>query len=416
MIDSISIRAVGGNGGDGCISFRRQKFVPKGGPDGGDGGKGGDVVIVGDASYSTLLHLKGRKLYRAGRGGHGSGRNRTGRNGEDLEVRVPVGTEVWRREEDGEWRLLADLGEGDRIVVARGGGGGKGNLRFVSPTNQEPLLAEKGERGEDVEIRLDMKLLADVGIIGKPNAGKSTLLAACSRAHPKIADYPFTTTEPVLGVVETRDRQFTLVEIPGLIEGAHEGVGLGIRFLRHAERTRVVVHLLDGLSQDPYRDYQEIHEEVRQYQPAMAERPQVIAVNKVDITEVRERVEEIRASLERVGRPVFFISAARGEGVHELLGTLLHMLESAPRPRREGIVASPRRRVRDRVRVERRDGQFIVESARALRIVERVDMDDYRVRLQLLREFRRLGVARALEAAGIKQGDVIRVGDKELRW
>lgn len=416
MIDSISIRAVGGNGGDGCISFRRQKFVPKGGPDGGDGGKGGDVVIVGDDSYSTLLHLKGRKLYRAGRGGHGSGRNRTGRNGEDLEVRVPVGTEVWRREEDGEWRLLADLGEGDRIVVARGGGGGKGNLRFVSPTNQEPLLAEKGERGEDVEIRLDMKLLADVGIIGKPNAGKSTLLAACSRAHPKIADYPFTTTEPVLGVVETRDRQFTLVEIPGLIEGAHEGVGLGIRFLRHAERTRVVVHLLDGLSQDPYRDYQEIHEEVRQYQPAMAERPQVIAVNKVDITEVRERVEEIRASLERVGRPVFFISAARGEGVHELLGTLLHMLESAPRPRREGIVASPRRRVRDRVRVERRDGQFIVESARALRIVERVDMDDYRVRLQLLREFRRLGVARALEAAGIKQGDVIRVGDKELRW
>lgn len=327
-----------------------------------------------------------------------------------------MGTEVWRREEDGEWRLLADLGEGDRIVVARGGGGGKGNLRFVSSTNQEPLLAEKGERGEDVEVRLEMKLLADVGIIGKPNAGKSTLLAACSRAHPKIADYPFTTTEPVIGVVETRDRQFTLVEIPGLIEGAHEGVGLGIRFLRHAERTRVLVHLLDGLSQDPYRDYHEIHEEVRQYKPAMAERPQLIAVNKVDITEVRERVGEVRASLERVGRPVFFISAATGEGVHELLGTLLHMLESAPRPRREGIVASPRRPVRDRVRVERRDGQFIVESARAMRIVERVDMDDYRVRLQLLREFRRLGVARALEAAGIKQGDVIRVGDKELRW
>ena len=292
---------------------------------------------------------------------------------------------------------------------------------FVSPTNQEPRLAEKGEKGERAEIRLEVKLIADVGIIGKPNAGKSTLLAASSRARPKVADYPFTTTDPVLGVVEMYRDQFTMVEIPGLIEGAHLGIGLGTRFLRHAERTRVFIHLLDGLSETPLGDWQATMEELRLYRADMAERLQITAVTKLDVTEVREKELKLREELRGLGRPVFFISAATGEGVPELLGKTLEILQGlppreAPRDQEEVLVIPPKEVVAEKPRVERDGEIFVVHSAQAERLAARVDLEDYRVRVQLLRELTRLGVVKALERAGVKHGDFIRLGGMELEW
>ena len=420
MIDSLEVIVYAGYGGDGCVSFRREKYVPRGGPDGGDGGSGGDVVLAGDGAYNTLSHLKGKRVYRAGRGGHGRGKDQKGAGGQEFEMRVPGGTQVWWCGKGEEKTLLVDVMVGQRVVVARGGIGGRGNACFVSPTNQEPRLAERGEEGEVARLLLEVKLIADVGFIGCPNAGKSTLLAACSRARPKIADYPFTTVEPVLGIVSVGGRTFTAVEIPGLLEGAHRGVGLGHRFLRHAERTRVFIHLVDGLVGDPLRAFWQTVEEMRLYLPSMAERPQLLAVNKVDITEVRERLQETRAALEPTGCPLFFISAATGEGVRELMRKALEVLDSLPPVETTDEdstlpVVRPRRK-RERVAVERQDGVFAVHFSRAERLAARVDVDDHRVRMQLMNELRRMGVVRALEAAGVKQGDTVRLGRIELEW
>jgi len=282
-------------------------------------------------------------------------------------------------------------------------------------------LAEKGEKGDRAEIRLEVKLIADIGIIGKPNAGKSTLLAACSRARPTVADYPFTTTDPVLGVVEIHRDQFTVVEIPGLIEGAHLGIGLGTRFLRHAERTRVFIHLLDGLSENPLGDWQATMEELWLYRADMAERPQIVAVTKLDVTEVREKEPKLQEELQGLGCPVFFISAATGEGVPELLGKTLETLRGLPlrearRAPEEVPVIRPKGEVAEKPRVERDGEIFVVHSARAERLAARVDLEDYRVRVQLLRELTKLGVVKALERAGVKRGDFIRLGELELEW
>ncbi|MDP3062759.1 MAG: Obg family GTPase CgtA, partial [Chloroflexota bacterium] len=269
MIDQVSIKVKGGNGGNGCVSFRREKHAPMGGPDGGDGGDGGSVYLVGDASLNTLLGFKYKRLFKAMHGVHGQGDTKRGANSADVEVPVPLGTIVWSMDKSGERALIADIGLGDRVLVAQGGSGGRGNARFLSNRNKEPLLAEVGMDGEDVELELELKLLADVGIVGMPNVGKSTLLSVCSAAKPKIASYAFTTTEPVLGVAQVRGQAFVLVEIPGLIEGAHLGAGLGDQFLRHAERTRVLLHILDGTSQDPLSDFRLINEELRQFNAAL---------------------------------------------------------------------------------------------------------------------------------------------------
>jgi GTP-binding protein len=336
MIDRVEIWVKAGNGGNGVISFRREKFVPFGGPDGGDGGDGGSIFLVASRGLSTLTHLRQRRHYRARKGEHGKGKNRHGKRGNDVALAVPLGTLVQRKEDNGRVTLADLTVEGQRVLVAKGGRGGWGNAHFATPTNQAPRIAQEGKPGEEWQLLLDLKLLADVGIIGYPNVGKSTLLSSVSRASPKVADYPFTTTEPVLGVVELGYRAFVLAEIPGLIEGAHQGRGLGHDFLRHIERTRVLIHLLDGSAEHPLSDLNKTNEELRLFNPALGEKPQLVAINKIDLPSVRTRLPELRRTLRGIEPPVYFISAATGEGIAELMNKTAELLQlSLPQPEAE---------------------------------------------------------------------------------
>ena len=329
MLDRVELYVKGGGGGNGVVSFRREMYVPFGGPNGGNGGHGGSVYLVGDASVSTLVEFKYRKSFRAGRGAHGGGKDMAGKRGEDVVIRVPLGTLVSRKEEDSEAGIADVVEEGQRVLVAGGGRGGFGNAHFASSTNQAPRVAEEGEPGEEVVLVLDLKLIADVGIAGYPNAGKSTLLSTVSRARPKIADYPFTTTEPVLGVVEVGFDSFVMADIPGLLEGAHRGVGLGHDFLRHIERTKVLIQLVDGSSETPLLDLQTIEGELVAYQAALKDRPRLIAVNKIDLPDVRARVPDLEKEFRESGETVHFISAATGEGTPELMRKALELLSRA---------------------------------------------------------------------------------------
>ncbi len=335
FIDEVSIVVKAGDGGRGCVSFRREKYVPRGGPDGGDGGDGGDVIIRAESRITSLIDLRYRRRYTAQRGQHGMGSDRHGKNGRSVTIRVPVGTVV-KDEETGE--VLADLTrDGQEFVCARGGRGGKGNARFATPTNQAPRYAQPGEEGEERHLRLELKLLADVGIIGFPNAGKSTLIAHISAARPKIADYPFTTLVPNLGVVRYGDfGGFVVADIPGLVEGAHRGKGLGTRFLKHIERTSVFIHLLDlspATGRDPLEDYRIVNEELRLFNPELAQRPQVVALNKVDITGARERAVELLKFFNAKGIKVQAISAVTGEGLKELVDYVGSMVERLSKER-----------------------------------------------------------------------------------
>jgi GTP-binding protein len=334
FIDEAKIYVRSGRGGRGCVSFRREKFVPRGGPDGGDGGNGGDVILVAQRNVSSLLDHRYRQHYIAQNGEHGKGKNQHGKNAPPLIVPVPVGTVV-KDFYTGE--ILGDMvEEGQTLVVARGGRGGRGNARFATSTNQAPRYAEPGEEGEERTLLLELKLLADVGIVGFPNAGKSTLISRISAARPKIADYPFTTIVPNLGVVRYNEgKTFVVADIPGLIKGAHEGAGLGIRFLKHIERTRLLIHLLDLsplTGRNPIEDYHVLNEELMRYNPSLLkEKPQIIVPNKIDITEARERLKEVRDYFESKNMEVFPISAATGEGIKELIrevGVRLEKLSS----------------------------------------------------------------------------------------
>src|SRR5579872_5452165 len=329
FVDQALIHAKAGDGGKGIVAFRREKFVPKGGPSGGDGGNGGSVVLVVDEGLSTLLDFRYRKEYQARSGENGSNKDKYGRGGEDLVLRVPPGTEV-HDEATGE--SLADLrSHGERFVLAKGGRGGRGNIHFATPTDRAPRRSEPGLAGEERDLRLELKLLADVGLLGFPNVGKSSLIARISAARPKIADYPFTTLVPNLGMVRLQgERSFVVADVPGLIEGAHEGAGLGMRFLRHLERTRVLIHLLDstaGAGRTPLRDWQTLNRELALYDPALASRPQLVVVNKLDIPEVRKSRARLAAPFKRRGIAVRFISAATGEGVSELLEAAWEVLK-----------------------------------------------------------------------------------------
>jgi len=321
FIDEAKIYVKAGDGGRGCVSFRREKYVPKGGPDGGDGGKGGDVIIRASRGYRTLLHLKYNQHHVAKRGSHGEGSNRTGKNGQDAEVMVPVGTVVKDAESD---TVLADLiEEGQAFIIAGGGLGGRGNARFATPTNRAPRYAQPGVEGEERWINLELKLLADAGIIGFPNVGKSTLISRISAAKPKIADYPFTTLTPNLGVVQYGNHEsFVVADIPGLIEGAHLGMGLGTKFLRHVERTSVLVHIID-VAKEPYtggwKDYEIINNELFRFSPSMAEKKQIVAINKCDLTVTKERLTEEIRKFRQNDINVFPISAVTGEGTKELI-------------------------------------------------------------------------------------------------
>jgi len=329
FVDEVRIYVKAGDGGNGCVSFRREKFVPKGGPDGGDGGKGGDVILQADIQLSTLLDLTYPSQFRAKRGGHGRGKNQTGKDGEDLILKVPVGT-VIKDDETGE--VLEDLiFDGQQFVAAKGGKGGRGNARFATPTLRTPRYAEKGEKGEERYLKLELKLLADVGLIGYPNVGKSTLLSRISSAKPKIASYPFTTLIPNLGVVEREgEKPFVVADIPGLIEGAQKGVGLGLRFLRHIERTRLLIHILDT-SQDPLRNpiqnFNVINKELCAYHPNLSEKPQIVVLNKIDIPSVREKAPLLEKEFEKIGKKLYKISAKTGEGIDELIEVIYRELK-----------------------------------------------------------------------------------------
>ncbi len=331
FIDEVTFTAIAGDGGDGCATFRREKFVPRGGPNGGDGGRGGDVVLVADRNLATLFDRRIEREVRAARGGPGETSNRTGRDGESVEIGVPVGTLVL--DEADEQSVLADLSEhGRRFVAARSGRGGRGNARFATATRQTPDRAERGGSGQHRKLRLSLKLLADVGLVGLPNAGKSTLLRRVSAARPRVADYPFTTLVPSLGVAEVNHRRFVVADIPGLVEGASRGVGLGDRFLRHIERTRVVVHLLDvGAWMVEARgllaDYEVIRRELAAYDSRLAERAEIVALNKIDLLGARTGLDAVEAELRRRDRPVVRISGATGEGVEELLREIARALD-----------------------------------------------------------------------------------------
>ena len=323
FIDEAKIHVAAGDGGDGCIAFRREARVPRGGPSGGDGGNGGSVVVVADPALTTLLDYKYQRHYKAERGENGRGKDQYGKGGDDLVLKVPVGTVIY---DDDSGEVLHDLTEpGARVVLARGGTGGRGNIHFATPWNQAPRTAEPGTTGESRNLRLELKLLADVGLLGFPSVGKSTFISRVSRARPKIGDYPFTTLVPHLGVVQLADeRSFVIADMPGLIEGAADGAGLGHQFLRHVERTRVLLHLLEasvtaGPDRDPVRDHDVLNAELARYAPELAEKPQVVALNKLDLTETREAAAEIQSAFKARGIELHLVSAATGEGIPALL-------------------------------------------------------------------------------------------------
>ena len=330
FVDEVTIKVKAGDGGRGCVSFRREKFVPRGGPNGGDGGDGGDVVVVVEAQLSTLLDLRYQREYRSGRGAHGRGKDQHGRNGEERVIRVPVGTIITDTWTSG---VLADLkNDADRVIVAKGGKGGKGNAAFASSRNRAPRRAQPGLPGEERELRVELRLLADVGIIGLPNVGKSTLIAALSAARPKIADYPFTTLVPNLGVVSYEEgMSFVLADIPGLIEGAHLGEGLGDRFLKHVSRTVLLIHVIDALNikeEDPLADYVTVNRELEQFDRELAQKPQIVVVNKIDLPEGRERLGLLEGPVLHRRPSLFAVSGVTGEGLKELKGQIASRLEA----------------------------------------------------------------------------------------
>jgi GTPase len=332
FVDEVEIHVRAGDGGRGCVSFRREKYVPRGGPNGGDGGRGGSVILEADEGLGTLLDFRYKRHYTAARGGHGEGSDRHGANGADLVLRVPVGTTVHERDTG---LLLGDLtSHGERLDVARGGRGGRGNARFATSTNRAPRRADPGETGEERDLRLELRLLADVGVVGFPNAGKSTLVARLSAARPKIADYPFTTLVPTLGLVRLdEERSFVIADVPGLIPGAAEGKGLGLRFLRHLERTRVLVHLLDldpATGRDPVDDWRTIQAELKAYSPELAARPQLVAANKIDLDDTASRLKRVVAMGRRRGTPVIPLAARTGQGLAELRAAIGTALTTAP--------------------------------------------------------------------------------------
>jgi GTPase len=418
FIDQAEIKVQSGKGGDGAVHFRREKFVPRGGPDGGDGGKGGSVYLEVLPTLNTLSSFRQKRRFKAEDGGNGAKKNMTGRSAGDLIVHVPPGTLVYKNNTS---ELLGDLVEpGQQLLVAKGGRGGRGNARFATAVNQAPRIAERGEPGEEQMLRLELKLIADIGIVGAPNAGKSTFLSTVTNARPKIADYPFTTLEPNLGVADLdEDSSLVLADIPGLIEGAHMGVGLGHDFLRHIQRTRVLIHLLDGMAEDPLLDFAQINSELALFDPALSRKPQAVALNKMDLPEVQARWPAIEKELKRRGYTPLGISAVSGENVRKLLYKAADLLEEAQQQVYEEESAQPVYRVESdprQFKIERVDGGYRVSGDAIIRAAAMT----YWEHDQSVRRFQRilqtLGVEDALRQAGVKEGDTVYIGDYELEW
>lgn len=399
------------------MAWRREKFIPKGGPAGGDGGHGGSVYVEATPELSTLVEFRYRRLFEAESGKNGGTSNKSGRSGADLTIAVPVGTLVHRSFEGKPEALLADLAvAGERLLVAKGGRGGLGNQHFATSVRQAPRFAERGEPGERCDVRLELRLLADCGIIGVPNAGKSTLLSVVSAARPKIADYPFTTIEPQLGVVRVSDEgSFVLVDVPGLIQGAHEGAGLGDRFLRHVERTRVLLHLLDGAKSldDVLSDKATIEAELRAWNPALLEKPILLCVAKLDLPDARARLNELRARF----ADVYGISAVTGDGVDELIYAVARAIEHAPTPPRIEPVVRIDLIPHDAFAIERaRDGAFVVSGERIAHLAAMTNFDSDEALARFERALEKIGVERRLREMGAAQGDTVRIGAYEFTY
>ena len=428
MLDSAVIEVRAGNGGHGLVAFIREALLPRGGPGGGDGGHGGDVILVADKAINTLTKFHWQPHFIAKNGTKGDGHVRNGAKGESVEVSVPVGTEVWLWEDAEDKELIGDLSQhGQRMIVAEGGRGGWGNAHFVTATHQEPLLAEAGGDGEIRRVRLNLKLLADVGLIGMPNAGKSSILTAISAARPKVADYPFTTLEPVLGVVEAGTQAFVAVDIPGLIEGAHSGIGLGDEFLKHVQRTRVLVHVVDGSEDDVPGRIKAINSEITQFDPELAKKPQILAINKLDLDEVSVLIDEIKESLkdfDGLHSETFFVSAATYDGLDELKQAMFHLLRSSYEneppvsevPEEEIPVLRPVVRKSTEVVVRESDGQLRIVHAKAVRLAKGSNLDSHEARLQFHRRLEQLKVTKALKTAGLESGDTVLIGNWEFDW
>jgi GTP-binding protein len=416
LIDQAKIRVRAGKGGDGMLHFRREKYVPRGGPDGGDGGKGGDVILEVVPTLNTLSSFRHQTGYRAEDGANGAKQNMTGRSGADLVISVPPGTIVM---DDDNQEVLGDLVEpGQQLLVARGGRGGRGNTHFANSVHQAPRVAERGEPPQERNLRLELKLIADIGIVGVPNAGKSTFLAAVSNAKPKIAPYPFTTLEPNLGVASLdEDTSLVLADIPGLIEGAHQGVGLGHDFLRHIQRTRVLIHLLDGLAADPLLDLAQINSELALFDPDLAEKPQVVALNKIDLPEVQARWPEIARRLKSKGYDALSISAVAGTNVRQVLYRAAQLLKEAPPPAPLAELPVYRMESDPQAFTIKRAGDGWRVSGEA---IERAAAMTYWEHFQSVRRFQRiletLGIDKALRQAGVQLGDTVYIGDFELEW
>ncbi len=421
MFDKVEITVTAGMGGDGLVSFRREKFVPLGGPDGGDGGDGGDVIVRADKNITSLINFQYRSVYKAGDGGNGRGQKKHGKNGSDLLLGIPVGVMVYGNTQLGDDAEIYDLTEtGQQIVVAAGGRGGLGNTHFTSSINQAPQIAQKGEVGEKKELILELKLIADVGIIGYPNVGKSSLLASASAAKPRIASYPFTTLEPVLGLVEVGHKSFILAEIPGLIAGAHLGRGLGHDFLRHVLRTQVLIHLVDGSSASPIEDMVRVNAELGLFDSALARKQQLLAINKIDLPDVRARVAELKKAFGGIGINPLFLSAITGEGVPALIKEALEVLERVT-AQRAADSETPVKVFRPRpkggnINVYKEGDTFVVQAPGLERIVAGTDIKDPEARRQLNRQLSRPTIKKMLEKAGIKPGDKVRCGILEWRW
>jgi GTPase len=426
FVDQTKIYVKGGDGGNGMVAFRREKYVPNGGPAGGDGGKGADVVFEVNEGLRTLMDFRYQKHWKAPRGEHGMSKNQHGKNAKDMIVKVPPGTVVIDAETK---EVLADLVEhGQRAVIAKGGRGGRGNSRFATPQNPAPELAENGEPGQERDVILELKLLADVGLVGFPSVGKSTLLSVVSSARPKIAEYHFTTIVPNLGVVETEDnRSFVMADLPGLIEGASEGVGLGHQFLRHIERTRVIVHVIDMSAmegRDPYEDYMTINKELEEYNLRLMERPQVIVANKMDMPEAEENLKKFKEQLEE-DYPVFPISAVTRKGLRDLLFSIADKIEQTPEfPLDHEEEDTGVHRVLYKHEADPEafyitrdpDGSFVVSGEKIEKLFKMTNFQTEESVRRFARQLRGLGVDEALRAKGAKDGDTVKLLDFEFEF
>ncbi|WP_110927076.1 GTPase ObgE [Bacillus massiliglaciei] len=426
FVDQVKIYVKGGDGGNGMVAYRREKYVPKGGPAGGDGGNGANVVFEVEEGLRTLMDFRYKRHFKAPRGEHGMSKNQHGRNAQDMVVKVPPGTVV--KDEDTQ-EVLADLVEhGQRAVVAKGGRGGRGNSRFATPANPAPEIAENGEPGQERSIIMELKVLADVGLVGFPSVGKSTLLSVVSAAKPKIAEYHFTTIVPNLGVVETEDnRSFVMADLPGLIEGASEGVGLGHQFLRHIERTRVIVHVIDmsGLEgRDPYEDYLTINKELKEYNLRLTERPQIIVASKMDMPDSSENLEQFKEKLTEE-YPIFPISSVTREGIRELLFAVADKLEETPEfPLNHESEETGVHRVLykhasqdEEFDITREpDGSFVVSGFKVERLFKMTDFTREDSVRRFARQLRSFGVDEALRKRGAEDGDIVRILEYEFEF